>query len=73
VEVRAQSGDFVCQHSVVFGERVSDNERVKHAKPADEQEHCRHRKKQNKPGGDGTWFICASCHVDRSETSSYFN
>ena len=53
VQVRAQSGNLIAQDGVVFGERVSDHERVKHAKSQDEQERCSERKKQNKPGGDG--------------------
>jgi len=56
VKVRAQSYDFVSQNSVVFGKRVSGNDRVKHAKAAGEQERCRHREKQNKLYGDGAAF-----------------
>src|SRR5437879_2171926 len=33
VEVRAQSRDLVGQNGVVFGECVSNNEPIKHAKP----------------------------------------
>jgi hypothetical protein len=36
VEVRAQSGNFVCEDSVIFGGCVPDNQRVKNAKPAGE-------------------------------------
>src|ERR1051326_1557233 len=61
VEVRAQGGNFVRQDSVVFGGCMSHNERVKHAKPAREQDRCGHRKKENKPKGDGA-ALCARRH-----------
>jgi hypothetical protein len=56
VEICVKSCDFIGQNSVVFDKRVSDNDRVKHAKPAREQERCRQREKQNKLGGDGAVF-----------------
>src|ERR1051326_5720708 len=61
VEVRAQGGNFVRQDSVVFGGCMSHNERVKNAKPAREQDRCGHRKKENKPKGDGA-ALCARRH-----------
>jgi hypothetical protein len=41
MEISAQSCDSVGQNRIIFGNRVLNNDRVKHAKPAGEQERCR--------------------------------
>jgi hypothetical protein len=56
-ESRAYSGNFVGQNCVIFGERVSDNDRVKHAQPAGEQKSRGQRKEQNELECDGALFI----------------
>ena len=55
-EVRSQCGNLVGQNGVVFGERVPNNDPVKHAESAGKQQGRGQRKKQNKLGGNGARF-----------------
>ena len=48
VEVRAQGRDLVSQDRVVFRERVSNNDPIKHAEPAGKQQRRGQRKKHDK-------------------------
>jgi hypothetical protein len=48
IEIRAQNGDLVGQHSVVFSKRVPNNDPIKHTEPTGKQESRGQRKKHDK-------------------------